>query len=134
MLAVGLALALLVPLLIAIMVAAEFGGIARLKGYSKGKYFFYSFFLGPVGWMMVAALPAKSSGGQAEARAPVFSYTAEPPPPLYSEVLSEDRETLLAKRAAADAMLRREANLSPEQRRSLQNLIQAVDRKLGRQT
>ena len=40
-----------------ILVAAEFQHIAALKGYDEVKYFLWTFFLGPIGMMMVIALP-----------------------------------------------------------------------------
>lgn len=38
-------------------VAAEFRRIAALKGHDEAKYFWWTFLLGPVGMMMVVALP-----------------------------------------------------------------------------
>ena len=42
------------------LVAAEFQKIVFLKGWTSKKYFFYSFFLLFVGYMMVIALPDHS--------------------------------------------------------------------------
>ena len=38
-------------------IAAEFRRIAALKGHDLARYFWWTFFLGPVGMMMVIALP-----------------------------------------------------------------------------
>ena len=44
-------------LIVWICVAAEFRNIAAMKGHDESKYFWWTFLLGPVGMMMVIALP-----------------------------------------------------------------------------
>ena len=52
-------------------VANEFRHIAALKGYDEAKYFWWTFFFGPVGMMMVIALPQQAKApAAAEAPAP----------------------------------------------------------------
>ena len=46
------------------LVAWEFQKIAMLKGWTSKKFFFYSFFLSLIGYLMVIALPDR--GGLAE--------------------------------------------------------------------
>ena len=43
--------------IVALIIAGKFANIASEKGYSAGKYGWLCFFLGPIGWCMVAALP-----------------------------------------------------------------------------
>ncbi len=38
-------------------VAAEFRRIAAMKGHDEARYFWWTFLLGPVGMLMVVALP-----------------------------------------------------------------------------
>ena len=40
-------------------VAAEFRRIAAMKGHDEARYFWWTFFLGPVGMLMVVALPSE---------------------------------------------------------------------------
>lgn len=47
----------LVVIAIAAFAASEFKRIAEMKGHAGGKYFWWSFLLGPVGMLMVVALP-----------------------------------------------------------------------------
>ena len=47
----------LVSLVIGIFIALEFASIAREKGYDDAKYFWYTFFFGVIGMLMVIALP-----------------------------------------------------------------------------
>ncbi len=44
-------------IVIAIVVANEFGNIAEQKGHDKSKYFWYTLLLGWIGMLMVAVLP-----------------------------------------------------------------------------
>lgn len=48
-------------LFIAVCVATEFADIAVMKGYTQRKYFWYTFFLGIVGMLMVVALPDRKN-------------------------------------------------------------------------
>lgn len=41
--------------------AYEFRDIAELKGYDGGKYFWWCFLTGVIGWAMVIALPDRKS-------------------------------------------------------------------------
>lgn len=59
-----------VALIIGIAVASEFRHIAAMKGHDEAKYFWWTFFLGPVGMLMVIALPQKGKEPVAEAPAP----------------------------------------------------------------
>jgi ABC-type microcin C transport system permease subunit YejB len=54
-------LILVVVLIINFFAAGEFQDIASMKGYSDSKYFWYCFFLSIVGYLMVVALPAKTT-------------------------------------------------------------------------
>lgn len=49
-------------LLVAYFAALEFQTIAEMKGHSEKKYFWWSFFVGFVGMLMVVALPDRSKG------------------------------------------------------------------------
>ena len=53
-------LCLIVELILAIFIAKEFENIAEMKGHYGRKYFWWSFLLGLVGWLMVIALPDKT--------------------------------------------------------------------------
>ena len=53
-------------------VAAEFRRIAAMKGHDEARYFWWTFLLGPVGMLMVVALPQKAA-------APVEAGTDELP-------------------------------------------------------
>lgn len=44
-------------LVVWVFVALEFGKIAAMKGHDEAKYFWWTFFMGPVGMLMVVALP-----------------------------------------------------------------------------
>lgn len=58
-----IALLLLIPIAALIVldyfIAYEFARIAGLKGYPGRKYFWWSFFTGFVGYLMVVALPRR---------------------------------------------------------------------------
>lgn len=47
-----------------IFVAKEFRHIAAMKGHDKRRYFWWTFFLGPIGMMMVIALPNDNKPGE----------------------------------------------------------------------
>lgn len=59
-----LTLLILIPIALLLVldyfIADEFRCIAQKKGYCGKKYFWWSFFTGFVGYLMVAALPDKS--------------------------------------------------------------------------
>lgn len=42
-----------------VFVALEFRNIAAMKGHNEAKYFWWTFFIGPVGMLMVVALPQR---------------------------------------------------------------------------
>lgn len=42
-------------------IAKEFHNIAKMKGHWEKKYFWWCFWLGAVGWLMVIALPERKS-------------------------------------------------------------------------
>lgn len=42
-----------------VFVAREFRKIAAMKGHDEAKYFWWTFFMGPVGMLMVVALPQR---------------------------------------------------------------------------
>lgn len=46
------------------ILADEFYKIAKVKGYSQRRYFWFSFFFPPMGYLLVIALPANASAGQ----------------------------------------------------------------------
>lgn len=50
-------LLMIIGVAVAVFAAFEFYSIAKMKGHDNPKYFWWSFLLGPVGWMMVIALP-----------------------------------------------------------------------------
>lgn len=56
-------LILLVYLVIHGIIARKFEEIAQLKGHSG--YFWWCFWLGPAGWLMVAALPDRNAAPSA---------------------------------------------------------------------
>ncbi|MBQ3275547.1 MAG: hypothetical protein IJH47_00630 [Oscillospiraceae bacterium] len=62
-----LALAVVVALIYLVYrIAKEFERIARIKGHTEKRFFWYSFFLGVVGWAMVIALPDRSGTNEPE--------------------------------------------------------------------
>lgn len=54
---VGIVIGGILGIIIWGFVAREFQSIAALKGHDEMKYFWWTFLLGPVGMMMVIALP-----------------------------------------------------------------------------
>lgn len=54
-------IAVFVALWIWWLIADEFSTIAKYKGYTDSKYFWYCFLFGLVGYLMVIALPAKKN-------------------------------------------------------------------------
>ncbi len=67
---VGIVIGALAGLIVWIFAAMEFQRIAALKGYDEMKYFWWTFLLGPVGMMMVIALPQRISVPAPPAPAP----------------------------------------------------------------
>ena len=53
-------IASIVALIIMYLIAAEFYKIAEDKGYHEKKYLWLSFFFGPVGYLLVVALPDRN--------------------------------------------------------------------------
>lgn len=51
----------IVSLVIWILISKNFARIARDKGYKEKRWFHFCFWLGMVGWIMVAAMPDKST-------------------------------------------------------------------------
>ncbi len=47
----------IVVIVIWVCVAHEFRSIAAMKGHDEAKYFWWTFLMGPVGMLMVVALP-----------------------------------------------------------------------------
>lgn len=45
-------------------IAAEFRAIAVMKGHTSVRYFWWTFLLGPVGMLMVAALPVVTASAE----------------------------------------------------------------------
>lgn len=64
-------LAAIVVLVVWYFAALEFRRIAAMKGYDESKYFWWTFLAGPIGMMMVIALPQKAE--TPDASAPVIS-------------------------------------------------------------
>ena len=58
-----------VGIIVCASVASEFRRIATMKGHDEAKYFWWTFFLGPVGMLMVIALPQKTNEPVAEVSA-----------------------------------------------------------------
>ncbi len=63
----GIILYCIIPIAIAIIIsyiaASAFDEIAVSKGYKQKSYFWYCFWLGLAGWLMVVALPDRSTTG-----------------------------------------------------------------------
>ena len=57
-------LAAIVWLVLWYFIAKEFENIAEIKGFYGKKYFWWTFFLGPIGMLMVVALPSKAKTTQ----------------------------------------------------------------------
>lgn len=64
-------LAAIAVLVVWYFAALEFRRIAEMKGYDEPKYFWWTFLAGPIGMMMVIALPQKTE--TPDASAPVIS-------------------------------------------------------------
>jgi hypothetical protein len=61
---------LIIPLVLLVIdwfAAKQFDEIARMKGHTNSKYFWWCFWLGVFGWAMVIALPDR---GAAQIKAP----------------------------------------------------------------
>ena len=54
-------LIIILHFVVSYFVSMEFQYIARLKGYSDKKYFWYPFLLSIIGYLMVIALPVRST-------------------------------------------------------------------------
>ena len=54
-------LGVIVDIIFWLCVAAEFRRIAAMKGNNEARYFWWTFFAGPVGMLMVVALPQKTA-------------------------------------------------------------------------
>lgn len=50
------------------LIADEFSTIAEYKGYTDRKYFWYCFWFGLVGYLMVIALPVKNNKSEGKVR------------------------------------------------------------------
>ena len=121
MLRESILLAILTIFIIArVIISDEFHSIAKLKWYTGSKYFVFSFLFGLAGWLIVVSLPEKRS-----------TELNQENTSSYSSYSTTDRKELLAKRAAAEAVLKGKNELSDYQRKSLLNLIQTIDKKLG---
>ena len=133
--------AIVISLLISYFVAITFDRIAVMKGHPNGKYKWWCFFLGLVGWLMVVALPDRASEKQKQEdeksafdkqeninaekakQARIAAYWAKHP---------EEERALREKRFAAESKLKDIGGLAVEQRKTLQDLISAIDDELTR--
>lgn len=53
-------LAMVVAILLLYLIADEFYAVAKMKGYNEKKYFWFSFFFGIAGYILVASLPVNT--------------------------------------------------------------------------
>ncbi len=60
MLGLVIFLGAIIVIVVAACAANEFSSIAEMKGFSGKKYFWWSFLLGPIGMLMVVALPDRN--------------------------------------------------------------------------
>lgn len=60
----GLVMFVLVFFCFSGLLAEEFHKIAKTKGYSQGRYYWIPFFFGPLGYLLVIALPFNPSATQ----------------------------------------------------------------------
>lgn len=51
----------IIALILWIVIALEFANIAKMKGYTEKRWFWYSFLFTAAGWLMVVALPSKNA-------------------------------------------------------------------------
>ena len=58
---------LIIGLLVLFFAAGEFQSIAEMKGHEGKKFFWWTFLAGPIGMLMVVALPDRSQGKSAPA-------------------------------------------------------------------
>lgn len=66
-------------LAILIFSAMQFSAIAEMKGHKGSTYFWWIFFTGPAGWVMVAALPDRAGQqGQTPTQMPKLNTTELP--------------------------------------------------------
>ncbi len=61
-------LPIIVLLVIDYFAADEFQHIAEMKGHKERKYFWWAFLGGPIGMLMVVALPDRLANGIADAK------------------------------------------------------------------
>ena len=54
---VAIIISALAALVLSFFIGKEFERIAKMKGHNEKRYFWWSFLLGPVGYLMVVALP-----------------------------------------------------------------------------
>ncbi len=76
---------ILIYLVIAAVIAAEFADIAQMKGHAGKKYFWYTFLFGPAGMLMVIALPYI----KVEVKAPAAAANAAQPVNMQRSVQKE---------------------------------------------
>ncbi len=57
-------LILVCTLVLAYFIGNEFKTIAEMKGHDGSRYFWWSFLLGPVGYLMVVALPDRKGNAE----------------------------------------------------------------------
>ncbi len=62
-----------------VFVALEFRKIAAMKGHDEAKYFWWTFFMGPVGMLMVVALPQRAAAPGYAAAPAASAHPAEAP-------------------------------------------------------
>lgn len=150
----------IISLLISYLVADEFDKIVIMKGYPKGKYFWWCFLLGIIGWLMVIALPDRVSEKQKQAdeeRALAERLAAEQVEQkrieeekqaeqerqaaerekearitAYWEKHPEEFEALVEKRTEAKEKLPQIGELAVEQKKALQDIIAAIDDELSK--
>ena len=127
-------------LAINLFAAITFDKIAVMKGQPAGKYIWWCFLLGIVGWLMVVALPDRASEKQELDENSTFNKQGS----INAEKAKQDRiavywakhpgeeRALREKRSAAESKLKDIGGLAIEQRKTLQNLISAIDNELTR--
>ena len=67
---IGVLVVLCLVLFILWKIANEFYAVAQSKGYNDRKYFWYCFFLGMIGYLLVIALKDKKAGESKEFELP----------------------------------------------------------------
>lgn len=110
-LSIGSVFALLGAIAVDLIAALAFGSIAREKGFSKTKYFWFCFLLGPIGYLLVIALPDRgtcTAPKKAEKPSPALPVPAAPVPAAedaYLETVCPDCGEKLAFLKTADEMI-----------------------------